>query len=184
MLREEVFGQNYWANDGVLKLFFVFVCRTEAAEVEGALARGVAWLPGGRDLEGRPLLLVPLSPPAAPSSSAPPATPSSSGTATPLSVNVAQPEGRECLAAVLRYLVSVFCTETRAQGVTVLVDAREVAWRTVRAAVRVILAALQPDLGAVLVLRPDSWQRVDSCTRSKRKGEVRHRPLESHWGRL
>ncbi|KAE8746088.1 hypothetical protein FOCC_FOCC007212, partial [Frankliniella occidentalis] len=121
----------------------------EAADILCALQARVALLPGCRDAEERPVILVPVP-----------------------AENV--PWTKERLDLVLRYFASTFSPETRRAGLTVVVDARTGSWRCVRVAMRQVGASLGPDLASLLVIRPDAFwdkQRVDSCARAQRQGE-------------
>lgn len=69
--------------------------------------------------------------------------------------------------------------ETRAAGLTLLVDARSAQWRTARAHIRRASLRLGSAAATVIALRPDGFwdkQRVDNyCTRARGDGEVSER---------
>lgn len=106
-----------------------------------------ARLPGGRDRQGRPILTAAVR---------------------------AGPRIGDGLGAALRGLVAALGPETRRNGLTVLLDARRCPWRAARAAIRATSVALGPDMGQLIVLRPEAFwdnQRVD-CTKVQKDGEV------------
>jgi len=110
-----------------------------------ALQDGKAYIPGGRDRQGRPLLAA-----------------------------IATPRNSDGLGPALRGLATVFGPETKKTGLTILLDARRCSWRTARSAIRVVSTALAQDLGLLIVLRPEAFwknQGVD-CTKAHKDGEV------------
>lgn len=121
-----------------------------AGEIVGILQTKAACLPGSRDREGRPLIIVHIPP-------------------------ELQPWTKDNLDITLRYFSSIFNPETRRNGFTILVDGQRNAWRVARACIRHISLSLGPDLANLIVLRPDAFwdkQRVDNCTKSHKEGEV------------
>ncbi|XP_046401656.1 titin isoform X2 [Ischnura elegans] len=100
----------------------------EAASILGVLGSGVAVAPGGRDRDGRALVILRLPP--GPEADAAPA-----GERSPTNISLF----REDMDCALRYLTTAaFSEETRrCRGVTLLVDARRAgAWREVRGAIK------------------------------------------------
>ncbi|CAH0384233.1 unnamed protein product [Bemisia tabaci] len=127
----------------------------EAASILGLLQARVALVPGGRDREGRPILIVP----------APPET---------------QIWNKNRLDTVLRYFASIFSPDTRRNGVCAIVDAQASSWRMARLVVRQVSETLGRDVSALIVLRPEAFwdkQRVDNCARSHKDGEPTYTPL-------
>ncbi|PSN33370.1 hypothetical protein C0J52_23699 [Blattella germanica] len=121
----------------------------EAADILGALQARIATLPGGRDIEGRPLLLV--------------AVPSET-----------QPWNKDHLDIVLRYFISIFSPETRRNGLAVVLDAQRSAWRMARTCIRQVGMTLGADAASIVVLRPEAFwdkQRMDNCARTQKEGE-------------
>lgn len=121
-----------------------------AGEIVGILQTKAACLPGSRDRDGRPLIIVQIPP-------------------------ELQPWTKDNLDLTLRYFSSIFNPETRRNGLTVLVDGQRNAWRVARACIRHIGFSLGPDLANLIVVRPDAFwdkQRVDNCTKTHKEGEV------------
>lgn len=111
-----------------------------------------AYAPGGRDRQGRPVLTAWVGGPG------------------------------DNLGAALRGVAAVFGADTRAVGLCVLLDGRRCPWRVARAAIRVARQALGPDLGRLIVLRPEAFwenQRVD-CTKVPKEGEVSLKTTEDN----
>ncbi|KAG8287889.1 S14 domain and spectrin repeat-containing protein 1 [Homalodisca vitripennis] len=127
----------------------------EAVAILDALESRVAVLPGGRDKEKHPLIIV----------QAPVENCSWS---------------KDHLDEVLKYFNSIFSADTRQQGVTVVVDAQRSSWRLVRPCTRQVSVALGSSLATLLVLRPDAFwdkQRVDNCARVHKDGEPVYIPI-------
>ncbi|XP_021915283.1 SEC14 domain and spectrin repeat-containing protein 1, partial [Zootermopsis nevadensis] len=127
----------------------------EAADVLGALHAGNATVPGGRDLEGRPLLVVPVP-------------------------SETQFWNKDHLDTVLRYFIFIFSAETRRNGLTLVLDATRSAWRMARACIRQVEVTMGADAAAIFVLRPEAFwdkQRVDNCARTQKEGEPVYIPL-------
>ncbi|CAG9840251.1 unnamed protein product [Diabrotica balteata] len=99
-------------------------------------------VPGGRDKEGRPIILITI-PSDSPQIDAVPA---------------------------LQYLLSLFSKTSRSRGLTVLIDARKGPWKVARSCIRQVNAVFVPEeLSKLIVLRPDAFwdkQRVENCTSS------------------
>lgn len=122
-----------------------------AGEIVGVLESKSACLPGSRDLEGRPLIIVHV----------------------PAELH---PWTKDNLDLTLQYFSSIFSQETRRRGFTVIVDGQKGSWRVARACIRLVGLSLGPDLANLIVLRPDAFwdkQRVDNCTKIRKEGEVR-----------
>lgn len=121
-----------------------------AGDILGILQTKAACLPGSRDFEGRPLIIVYI----------------------PAEL---QPWTKDNLELTLQYFSSIFNQETRRRGFTVLVDGQKNAWRVARACIRMVSLSLGSDLASMIVLRPDAFwdkQRVDNCTKIRKEGEV------------
>ncbi|KAJ8954874.1 hypothetical protein NQ318_016810, partial [Aromia moschata] len=105
-------------------------------------------LPGGRDKEGRPILLltVPADSP-------------------PLDV-----------VPSLQYLLSILSKTSRSRGITVIIDARRGPWKVARSCIRQVNAAFAPEeLAQLIVVRPDAFwdkQRVENCTSSQTDNQI------------
>ncbi|KAK6627493.1 hypothetical protein RUM44_009971 [Polyplax serrata] len=120
-----------------------------AGDILGILQTKAACLPGSRDFEGRPLIIVYI----------------------PAEL---QPWTKDNLELTLQYFSSIFNQETRRRGFTVLVDGQKNAWRVARACIRMVSLSLGSDLASMIVLRPDAFwdkQRVDNCTKIRKEGE-------------
>ncbi|XP_031348623.1 titin isoform X3 [Photinus pyralis] len=115
---------------------------------ESTLRDQVATLPGGKDKEGRPILLVTIPTEAAPADIGP----------------------------SLRYLLSVFSSENQARDVTVVLDTRKGNWKTARSYIRQVNATLTTsELAQLIVVRPDAFwdkQRVENCTSTQTDGQI------------
>lgn len=121
-----------------------------AGEIVGILETKAACLPGSRDLDGRPLIIIYVPP-------------------------ELQPWTKDNLEVTLRYFSSIFGQETRSRGFTVVVDGQKNAWRVARACIRHVSLSLGSDLASLIVLRPDAFwdkQRVDNCTKIRKEEEV------------
>ncbi|CAH1113166.1 unnamed protein product [Psylliodes chrysocephalus] len=105
-------------------------------------------LPGGRDKEGRPIILITI-PTDLPQIDAVPA---------------------------LQYLLSLFSKASRSRSLTVIIDARKGPWKVARSCIRQVNVVFSPDeLSKLIVLRPDAFwdkQRVENCTSSSNEKQV------------
>lgn len=84
-----------------------------------------------------------------------------------------QPAFYECSVTLS---LSACSPQTRCNGLAVVVDATRSAWRMTRACIRQVSVVLGADAAAIIVLRPDAFwdkQRMDSCARTQKEGEVR-----------
>lgn len=103
----------------------------------------IVCIPGGRDKEGRPIILLTI------------------------------PADSTVIDAVpsLQYLLSIFSKTSRSKGFTVIIDARKGPWKVARACIRQVNAVFTLDeLAQLIVLRPDAFwdkQRVENCTSSQ-----------------
>ncbi|XP_043261539.1 uncharacterized protein LOC122402644 [Colletes gigas] len=120
----------------------------EAVDILEALESKLAYIPGGRDREGRPLVVVNV-----------PSEP--------------QPTTKPRLESLVAYFLSIFSEETKRNGLVLIVDARKGAWRVARSCIRLSMVLLGPSAASVIVVRPEGFwdKRVDSCTRSHKEGE-------------
>ncbi|XP_076385572.1 uncharacterized protein LOC105662897 isoform X4 [Megachile rotundata] len=120
----------------------------EAVEILEALESKLAYVPGGRDPEGRPLIVVNVP-------------------------SELQPNTKPWLEALIAYFLSTFSEETKKAGLVLIVDARRGAWRVARSCIRLSMVLLGPSAASVIVVRPDGFwdKRVDSCTKSHKEGE-------------
>ncbi|KAF4518528.1 hypothetical protein B566_EDAN004272 [Ephemera danica] len=150
-------------------------CAAALLEVLHSTPR-LACLPGGRDRQGRPLLLVAAPEPANSSS----VCNASSSSASFSSTHSTPPPSHGDVHELQATRDHCSCTETRRGGLAVLVDGQQASGRQVRASVRLVELTLRSDVAALLVLRPDAFwdkQRVD-CTRSAHvEGQPLYIPL-------
>ncbi|XP_050539080.1 SEC14 domain and spectrin repeat-containing protein 1-B [Daktulosphaira vitifoliae] len=117
----------------------------EAADIIHVLQERVATIPGGRDLDGRPLVVV-----------------------------VVQPWTNDYLDTALKYYSSIYSPETRQTGFCVLLDAQRSTWKTTKSVMHKVLDVLDVNIGAMIVVRLDVFwdkQRVDNCTKTRTEGE-------------
>lgn len=124
----------------------------EAADIVPVLQERVATVPGGRDLDGRPLLVVVVQP--------------------------TWTDGR--LDTALRYCSSLFSSETRQSGLCVVLDAQRSTWKTTKSVMHRVFEILDVNVGAMLIVRSDVFwdkQRVENCTKSRTDGEPIFVPL-------
>ncbi|XP_043525686.1 uncharacterized protein LOC122536948 isoform X6 [Frieseomelitta varia] len=120
----------------------------EAVDILEALESKLAYIPGGCDREGRPLIVVNVP-------------------------SELQPTTKPRLEAVIAYFLSIFSEETKRNGLVLIVDARRGAWRVARSCIRLSTILLGTSAASVIVVRPDGFwdKRVDSCTKSHKEGE-------------
>ncbi|KAE9527670.1 hypothetical protein AGLY_012743 [Aphis glycines] len=117
----------------------------EAADIIPVLQERVATIPGGRDLDGRPLVVV-----------------------------VVQPWINSHLDTALRYYSSLYSPETRQTGLCVVLDAQRSTWKTTKSVMHKVFEILDVNIGTMLIVRLDVFwdkQRVDNCTKSRTEGE-------------
>ncbi|XP_048515729.1 titin isoform X3 [Athalia rosae] len=128
--------------------------RPRAVDIIEALESRLVYVPGGRDREGRPLIVVNM-----------PSEP--------------QPSTKVALEMLLRYSIDLFSEETKSNGFTILVDAQREAWRVARACIRQTSSSCGSAAVSVIVLRPDGfWDKhVDNCTKSHKEGEPLYIPI-------
>ncbi|KAG5897359.1 hypothetical protein JTB14_030242 [Gonioctena quinquepunctata] len=107
-----------------------------------------ALLPGGRDKDGCPILLLTVPAESTPIDAVP----------------------------ALQYLLSLFSETSRSKGITAIVDARKGPWKVARSCIRQVNAVFsEEELSKLIVLRPDAFwdkQRVENCTSSQKNKEV------------
>ncbi|KAI4499907.1 hypothetical protein M0802_005163 [Mischocyttarus mexicanus] len=117
-------------------------------DVLGALESKLAYLPGGRDREGRPLIVVNVP-------------------------NELQPTTKPRLESIILYFLSIFSEGTKKGGLVLIIDARYRAWRVARSCIRLSVMLLGSRATSVFVIRPDGFwdKRVDSCTKSYKDSE-------------
>uniref|UniRef100_A0A2H8TYV8 SEC14 domain and spectrin repeat-containing protein 1 n=1 Tax=Melanaphis sacchari TaxID=742174 RepID=A0A2H8TYV8_9HEMI len=123
----------------------------EAADIIPVLQERVATIPGGRDLDGRPLVVV-----------------------------VVQPWINSHLDTALRYYSSLYSPETRQTGLCVVLDAQRSTWKTTKSVMHKVFEILDVNIGAMLIVRLDVFwdkQRVENCTKSRTEGEPIFVPL-------
>ncbi|KAL1117099.1 hypothetical protein AAG570_004427 [Ranatra chinensis] len=127
----------------------------DAVDLEEVLGGRQVVLPGGRDREGRPIIIAKTPPDIA-------------------SLN------KTLLAKSISYVLSILSDDTRSLGVTIVLDAQRSNWRLTRVCVRHILHRLHRDDAVnLIVVRPEAFwdKRVDNCTRIHRQGEPLYLPL-------
>ncbi|XP_058831727.1 titin isoform X6 [Topomyia yanbarensis] len=120
------------------------------ADVLNALNTQTAYLPGGRDRDAHPLIVIPV----------------------PFYDSLPWMKG--FLETTVKYILSTLSSETIAAGFTVILDAQKCSWRSARQYIRHAQSLLEPNLDSFLVIRPDAfWEknRVENCTRQHRQGE-------------
>ncbi|XP_065086480.1 SEC14 domain and spectrin repeat-containing protein 1-B [Ochlerotatus camptorhynchus] len=120
------------------------------ADVLNALNTQTAYIPGGRDRDGHPLIVIPV----------------------PFYDNLPWMKG--FLETTVKYLLSSLSTETISHGFAVTLDAQKCSWRSARQYIRHVHTLLGPNLDSFLVIRPDAfWEknRVENCARHHRQGE-------------
>ncbi|KAK0181091.1 hypothetical protein PV327_003404 [Microctonus hyperodae] len=129
----------------------------EVVDVLEALESKLAYLPGGRDREGRPILIVNIPP---------------SDTRDNLIINIK-------LEKLLQYLLGIFNDETKQNGICLIVDARKGCWRVARSYIRRSINVVGKCAGRTIVIRTDGfWEkRVDNCTKSWKDGEPIYVPI-------
>lgn len=127
----------------------------EAVNILETLESGLALLPGGRDREGRPLVVVNVPPGDPPSSS------------------------KSKLEALLEYYLTIFSEETKQNGLCLLIDARYAIWRVARSFIRLSTLILGSNATSTIAVRPDGFwdKRVDNCTKSHKEGEPIYIPV-------
>ncbi|XP_046833268.1 uncharacterized protein LOC124430549 isoform X7 [Vespa crabro] len=127
----------------------------EAADVLVALESKLAYLPGGRDREGRPLIVVNVP-------------------------SELQPTTKPRLESIILYFLSIFSEGTKKGGLVLIIDARYRAWRVARSCIRLSVMLLGSRATSVFVIRPDGFwdKRVDSCTKSYKDSEPMYVTVE------
>ncbi|XP_039286822.1 SEC14 domain and spectrin repeat-containing protein 1-B [Nilaparvata lugens] len=136
----------------------------ESPGVMEAVQSRAAVMPGGRDREERPLIIVPV----------------------PMESSLSNSNGTvlicttDKLETCLKYYMSILSAESRRQGVVVVVDGQHSSWRMVRVTTRHLALVLGHSLMSLIVLRPDAFwdkQRMDACARLHREREPIYIPL-------
>ncbi|KAG8038192.1 hypothetical protein G9C98_006518 [Cotesia typhae] len=126
-------------------------CRNlKVVDVRETLDSKLAYLPGGRDREGKPILVVDV-----------PIYSSDESVAD------------NKLEKLLAYLLSTFNDETKKNGISLIMDARKGSWRVARSYIQRSMNVVGKYAARMIVIRPDSfWEkRVDNCTKSWKDGE-------------
>ncbi|XP_012061613.1 PREDICTED: uncharacterized protein LOC105624873 [Atta cephalotes] len=120
----------------------------KAANILEDLESKLAYIPGGRDHDGRPLIVINVPP--------------EFDSAT-----------KSKLESLILYFISIFSDETKENGLVLIVDARHSAWRVTRSCIRLSTNLIGSKVISVIVIRPDGFwdKRVDSCTKSHKEGE-------------
>ncbi|XP_020293894.1 SEC14 domain and spectrin repeat-containing protein 1-B [Pseudomyrmex gracilis] len=120
----------------------------KAVDILEVLESKLAYIPGGRDRDGRPLIVINVPPELDPST-------------------------KPKLESVISYFMSIFSEETKENGLVLIVDARSGAWRVARSCIRLATNLIGTKIVSVIVVRPDGFwdKRVDSCTKSHKEGE-------------
>ncbi|KAL6428692.1 hypothetical protein ACFW04_007940 [Cataglyphis niger] len=120
----------------------------KAADILEALESKLAYIPGGRDRDGRPLIVISVPP-------------------------ELDPTTKPKLDSLILYFLSIFSEETKEKGLALIVDARRGAWRVARSCIRLSTNLAGSTAVSVIVVRPDGFwdKRVDSCTKSHKEGE-------------
>ncbi|XP_053676354.1 SEC14 domain and spectrin repeat-containing protein 1-B [Anopheles nili] len=120
------------------------------ADVLNALNTQTAYMPGGRDRDGHPLVVIPV----------------------PFYDNLPWMKG--FLETTVKYLLASLSSETVSSGLAVILDAQKCTWRSTRQYIRHVQQLLGVHMNSFLVIRPDAFwdkNRVENCARQHRKGE-------------
>uniref|UniRef100_A0A1S4GVH5 SESTD1-like spectrin repeats region domain-containing protein n=1 Tax=Anopheles gambiae TaxID=7165 RepID=A0A1S4GVH5_ANOGA len=121
------------------------------ADVLNALNTQTAYMPGGRDRDGHPLVVIPV----------------------PFYDNLPWMKG--FLETTVKYLLASLSPETVSSGLAVILDAQKCSWRSTRQYIRHVQQLLSCEqMNSFLVIRPDAFwdkNRVENCARQHRKGE-------------
>ncbi|XP_049539401.1 SEC14 domain and spectrin repeat-containing protein 1-B isoform X1 [Anopheles darlingi] len=120
------------------------------ADVLNALTTQTAWMPGGRDRDGHPLVVIPV----------------------PFYDSLPWMKG--FLETTVRYLLASLSHDTVNSGLAILLDAQKCSWRVARQYIRHVQQLLGEHMNSFLVIRPDAFwdkNRVENCARQHRKGE-------------
>ncbi|XP_019884311.1 titin isoform X6 [Camponotus floridanus] len=120
----------------------------KATDILEALESKLAYIPGGRDRDERPLIVISVPP-------------------------ELDPTTKPKLESLILYFISIFSEETKEKGLALIVDARRGAWRVARSCIRLSTNLAGSTAVSVIVVRPDGFwdKRVDSCTKSHKEGE-------------
>ncbi|XP_018338023.1 PREDICTED: titin-like isoform X4 [Trachymyrmex septentrionalis] len=120
----------------------------KAVDILEDLESKLAYIPGGRDHDGRPLIVINVPP--------------EFDSAT-----------KSKLEFLILYFISIFSDETKENGLVLIVDARHSAWRVTKSCIRLSTNLIESKVISVIVIRPDGFwdKRVDSCTKSHKEGE-------------
>ncbi|XP_035789279.1 SEC14 domain and spectrin repeat-containing protein 1-B-like [Anopheles albimanus] len=120
------------------------------ADVLNALTTQTAWMPGGRDRDGHPLVVIPV----------------------PFYDSLPWMKG--FLETTVRYLLNILSYDTVNSGLAIILDAQKCSWRVARQYIRHVQQLLGEHMNSFLVIRPDAFwdkNRVENCARQHRKGE-------------
>ncbi|XP_067210497.1 uncharacterized protein zormin isoform X3 [Linepithema humile] len=120
----------------------------KAEDILEALESKLAYVPGGRDRDGRPLIVISVP-------------------------SELDPTTKPKLESLILYFISIFSEETKENGLVLIVDARRGAWRIARSCIRLSTNLIGSKVVSVIVVRPDGFwdKRVDSCTKSHKEIE-------------
>lgn len=120
------------------------------ADVLNALQSRSAYLTGGRDQNAHLIIVIPV----------------------PYEI---QPWTKKNLELCVNYLLDALSSETKSNGLTVILDAQKCSWRVTRAHVRHVTLLFDKNLNNLIVIRPDAFwdkQRVENCAKAYKKQEV------------
>ncbi|XKL63928.1 hypothetical protein PGB90_006292 [Kerria lacca] len=126
----------------------------EATAIADALYSKIAIIPGGRDLEERPIIFIDAE----------------------LSSLVAN----EQLDKVLKYFSTIFSTDTRRVGLSLIINAQKTSWRTVRVILQHVTEIFGTDITRIIVLRSDVFwdkQKVENCAKLKQNDGLIYIPI-------
>lgn len=121
------------------------------ADVLNALQSRSAYLTGGRDQNAHLIIVIPV----------------------PYEI---QPWTKKNLELCVNYLLDALSSETKSNGLTVILDAQKCSWRVTRAHVRHVTLLFDKNLNNLIVIRPDAFwdkQRVENCAKAYKKQEVK-----------
>ncbi|KAK7590725.1 hypothetical protein V9T40_002338 [Parthenolecanium corni] len=116
----------------------------EANAIVDALHTKVAIIPGGRDLEERPIIFI--------------------------DAEIWTTVPQEHSDKVLKYVSSIFSADTRRVGLCVIINAQKTSWRNTRIVLHHVTEIFRTELTNIIVLRPEVFwdkQKVENCARLK-----------------
>lgn len=122
------------------------------ADVLNALSsKENAYITGGRDRDGRLLIVIPV----------------------PYEIDSSN---KVKLELCIKYLLQSLSDQSKSEGLIIVIDAQKCSWRLARTHMRYVISLIQKNLANIIVIRPDVFwdkQRVENCAKSHKKGEVR-----------